>query len=130
MTGKAIYDTGERYQLEFLSGVEEGINDSGRADCQREIWKVLGTYEDRRLAFQEAESPEHGRARVRVIDRGPHPVDRGGDYEMTPEQIADQVLAEAGYADWYRPYQEQVRQDITAAIEADRLQRGDAEGQR
>lgn len=40
----------------------------------------------------------------------------------TPEQIAADTLAEAGYADWYRPYQEQVRSDIARAIEADRAQ--------
>ncbi|MFJ6532499.1 hypothetical protein [Microbacterium sp. NPDC091662] len=40
--------------------------------------------------------------------------------DQTPEQVAAATLAEAGYADWYRPYQEQVAELIAAAVTAER----------
>lgn len=42
---------------------------------------------------------------------------------QTPEQVAAAALAAEGYADWYRPYQEQVLATIAAAVRDDRAAR-------
>lgn len=47
---------------------------------------------------------------------------------QTPEAVAAAALAAEGYADWYRPYQEQVVAIVAAAVRSDRAARaGDVE---